>query len=46
MQKDYNDKIVELSNKYSLPLIDMWLLGISPLNAKQGNRLIGDLMHY
>lgn len=46
MQKDYNDKIVELSNKYSLPLIDMWQLGISPFNAVQGQRWMGDLMNY
>ena len=45
-QKDYNDKIVELGQRYSLPVVDMWQLGISPFNAAQANYWMGDKMHY
>lgn len=46
VQSDYNDKIRELSNRYSLPLIDMWQLGISPYNKAQSSRWMQDGMHY
>lgn len=45
-QKDYNQKVKELSERYSLPLIDLWQLGMTPFNPEQNSFWFLDAMHY